>query len=503
MPMPGAGSSAGSADAMVDLQIVRSIQFWIRAYPRRWREVRGEELLDLVVDLVGPDARRLGWRAAVDLLRGGWATRWREHPPLHTWLLYRTFDRRIPVTYRSWAIDDISGLWYPPRRYVASIWWLPIFLLVAAPPVSSGGMSVMLIFSFFALAAVASMFLWPESYRNRAKLKHIAPRPGERPVEGTLGAWDAPRTRTTARSTLTWAVLFLGITAAASFVAALLAPKVLLVTNVVLQEPVPGSGVFWESGPGFSFELVDAPVGGRWIVAVAILLVALGAGVFGAAVTRRRLTRLLGERLDQRYRVLRPVSATGKANALFWAIAVAALARLEVSGRMELGLSVVLGVVSLLLLPGTLVALVVTRDTDAPDLAGSDVWWITARGRLPRVDQPVRGLRLLPGPSPMASWSSQGSCQTVVPLGALTPFRLGRCSVRNPMTVTEHLPVGNRQGQTVRSRRDDRTYRRVMHVAFWALVPATDAQPRYTRALYAAMRGCWLEPWLGVISFDI
>jgi hypothetical protein len=31
-----------------------------------------------------------------------------------------------------------------------------------------------------------------------------------------------------------------------------LAPKVLLVTNVTLIKPVPGSGVFWESGPEFS-----------------------------------------------------------------------------------------------------------------------------------------------------------------------------------------------------------------------------------------------------------
>jgi hypothetical protein len=387
---------------MVDPQIVRSVQFWMRAYPRRWREVRGQELLDLVVDLVGPDARRLGWPAAVDLLRGGWATRWREHPPVHTWLLYRTVDRRIPVTYRPWAIDDISGFWYPPRRYLASIWWLPLFLLVAAPPGSAGGMSVMVVFSFFALAAVASMFLWPESHRNRARLKHIAPRPGERPVEGTLGAWDAPHTRTTARSALRWAVFSLGITAAASLVAALLAPKVLLVTNVLLYKPVPGSGVFWESGPGFSFELHDAPVGARWIVA--ILLVAFGAGVFAAAVTRRRLTRLLSERLDQPCRVLRPVSATGRANVLFWSVAVAALVWLEVSGRMELGLSVVLGVVSLLLLPGALVALAVsgevTRNADAPDLAGIDVWRIASRGRLPTVDEPVRGLRLLPGPVP-------------------------------------------------------------------------------------------------------
>jgi len=94
MQMPGpmppeAGSPSGGGNGTVDAQIVRSTELWMRAYPCRWREARGEELLGLVVDLAGPDARGLGARAAFDLVRGGWATRWREHPPLHTWLLYR------------------------------------------------------------------------------------------------------------------------------------------------------------------------------------------------------------------------------------------------------------------------------------------------------------------------------------------------------------------------------------------------------------------------------
>ena len=48
-----------------------------------------------------------------------------------------------------------------------------------------------------------------------------------------------------------------------------------------------------------------------------------------------------------------------------------------------LGLSVTLGALALVLLPGALVALVVTRRIDAPDLAGIDVWRIATRGRLP------------------------------------------------------------------------------------------------------------------------
>ena len=97
MPAAGAESPAGDADTLAQAQIVESIEFWMRAYPRRWRQARGQELVDVVVDLAGSGAKRLDPRSAFDLVRGGWTTRWREHPLPHTWLLYRMFDRRIPV----------------------------------------------------------------------------------------------------------------------------------------------------------------------------------------------------------------------------------------------------------------------------------------------------------------------------------------------------------------------------------------------------------------------
>jgi hypothetical protein len=380
-------SSIGGADPEVDSRIVKSIQFWMRAYPRRWREARGEELVDLVVDLAGPDARRLDARAAFDLVQGGLATRWREQPPPHTLLLYRMIDRRIPAAYRSWALDDIDGFWYPMRRYLANLWWFPL-VLVATQPGPSGVWPVWF-FAVIALGSAASMSMWPEQMRCRSRLKHLAPRFGEQPVESTLVAWNVPRERVAARSVQTWAVLFLAVTGAASVVAAVLAPKVIQVI------PIPGGAEFGV-----------APVGGRWVVAVAILAMALGLGVLGGSVARRRLNRLLAERPDQPYRVLGALSATGKVNVLFWSMIIAALAWLEVSGRTVLGLSVVLGTVALLLLPGALVALVATRG-GAPDLAGRDVWWVATRGRVPTVDRPVPAItaaarsrhRRRPGPA--------------------------------------------------------------------------------------------------------
>ena len=64
-----------------------------------------------------------------------------------------------------------------------------------------------------------------------------------------------------------------------------------------------------EMGPGFGWDNAVAPMGGRRIVAVTILLVAFGA--LDAVVVRRRLGRLLGERLDQPYRGPAPSNCIG------------------------------------------------------------------------------------------------------------------------------------------------------------------------------------------------
>jgi hypothetical protein len=389
--MPGPGDTQIVANALIE----RRVQLWIRAYPRRWRERRGEELSGLVVDLAGPDARHLGVPAALDLVRGGWATRWREHPPLHTWLLYRLFDHRIPEAYRSWALDDIDGFWYPIRRSMFFLAFYPAFLYalnVKDPmgPVPPAWQEPAWHYLVGAVAmAVLFLMVFPQAGRDPARRKHVLPRVGEPRVEGALVGWDLPRQRVTARSMLSWVIPLLGITAAASATAVALAPKMLL-TYFAWIGPTQGSG------PGVSSESVVVPVDGRRVVAVVTLVLALGLGVLGAALARRRLNRLLGERQAQAYRGLRPICFTGKARVLLGIVIIVTLVWLEVSGRIALGASVLMGSVSLLLLPGAAVALLVTRRGDDADLAGADVWLIATRGRLPAVDRPVWGLRPLP-----------------------------------------------------------------------------------------------------------
>jgi hypothetical protein len=388
MPIPG------DPQIVAGSRIERRAELCIRAYPRRWRQERGEELLGLVVDLAGPDARHLGVPAAFDLVRGGWATRWREHPPVHTYLLYRLFDRRMPQAYRSWALDDIDGFWYPIRRTMFSLAIL-ITIAYVYPMVDPGPIPpawhtpAWHYLVMAAVMAVSFLIFVPEVGRDAARLRHVAPDYGEPRVEGALVGWDLPRQRVTARSVLCWVVPLLGIAGAASATAVALAPKVLL-TYLGWFGPTEGSSA------GVSTKSVVAPVGGRWVVAAAILFVALGLGLLGAMVARRRLERLVGERPAQPYRALRPISFPGRARVLLGIVIVVTLVWLEVSGRLVLGPSVLLGSVALLLLPASVVALRVTRRSDHADLAGADVWWIATRGRLPAVDRPAWGLRPLP-----------------------------------------------------------------------------------------------------------
>ncbi|WP_069386194.1 hypothetical protein [Cellulosimicrobium cellulans] len=93
----------------------RSARFWLHAYPQRWRDAHGDEALAVLLDLAPPvpdggrAPRGIGAREAWGLVRAGWGLRWREHPPLGRWLLYRTLDVRLPARYWWWVADDIHG----------------------------------------------------------------------------------------------------------------------------------------------------------------------------------------------------------------------------------------------------------------------------------------------------------------------------------------------------------------------------------------------------------
>jgi len=107
----------------------RSVTVWLHAYPRRWRLARAAEVAEVLADLSAPRARLVSLRAALGLVAGGWATRWREHPPFWRWLAYHVAQRRLPAKYDGWVRDERVGLLTGLRSQA-----LPLlgFLLLAA-----------------------------------------------------------------------------------------------------------------------------------------------------------------------------------------------------------------------------------------------------------------------------------------------------------------------------------------------------------------------------------
>lgn len=116
----------------------------MRAYPLRWRETFGDDLLGVLADVTEPEAERVPAAEAVEIVRAGGACRWREHPPLWNWLLYRVFNARLPAEYQWWAIDDLRGKFWLFRDEVYSLivmmpgFYLLFFVPEAFVPLSLG-----------------------------------------------------------------------------------------------------------------------------------------------------------------------------------------------------------------------------------------------------------------------------------------------------------------------------------------------------------------------------
>jgi hypothetical protein len=112
----------------------------LRAYPPRYRAARGAELLGTLLDAATPGRESPSIRESWDVIRGGLMTRWRAHPPLWPWLLYRGFGARLPYAYRWWARDDILGRWFRTRQSLGfSVFYFPalIGMLVAERAINS------------------------------------------------------------------------------------------------------------------------------------------------------------------------------------------------------------------------------------------------------------------------------------------------------------------------------------------------------------------------------
>ncbi|WP_407344846.1 hypothetical protein [Pengzhenrongella phosphoraccumulans] len=207
--------SAGPADmpappGRVDPRFARSARFWLRAYPRRWRAARAAEMTEVLADLAEPGATRLDLRGAADVIRSGWATRWREHPPPRAMLAYRLWDGRMPERYHPWLWDDVTGALYSVRR----LW--PVLFIVVVMWIDGSSYAVV-----GALVVWVIMVLTTRGYVRREALRRFFPPEPSIPLifAGPSGYRYVPPARLAARPIL-GATALVGLTSAGAMLLA-------------------------------------------------------------------------------------------------------------------------------------------------------------------------------------------------------------------------------------------------------------------------------------------
>ena len=367
----------------------RSARFWLRAYPPRWRAARADEVLAVLMDLAAPGARRVGIGAALDLLRGGWATRWREHPPFWTWFTYR-WDRRIPARYREWAADDIAGRLYPLRSLMRVVYLVPVVTMQVEQAYSHPESALLPWWAWLSLYAapflVVSLAVG-ERNRERARRLHLSAEAGDPLGPGVFVARPTPRLRVRAHRAAPRVVLALALAGLISTVGALLAP--------IMLGAVPVDG---EPYPQTSEILVVSPRGMALGVAL-VLVTALGLGLVRARRAAPRLAGALPDRPAQPDRVLTASNRRADVWTAIGLLAVAGDAWLEATGRLVLSLSAIVAVVAWVMLP-KMIVLARYRDPlpGLPPLSWSDLV-CAAGGATPPVDLPLAVVGPYEGPA--------------------------------------------------------------------------------------------------------
>ena len=180
----------------VDARFERSARRWLRAYPRRWRIARSDEVLGTLVDLAAPGATRLDLRSGVGLLVGGLTTRVRTGPPLHQRIGY-LFGARVAPRCRAWVADDLARP-VPAARLAVRLGFVPLNLPWAVPLLWRPGGWV----SFAALVGLVptALVLPARKLVRDYGLRHLVPGPGDPDEPEGWVEGRVPRERLTARS---------------------------------------------------------------------------------------------------------------------------------------------------------------------------------------------------------------------------------------------------------------------------------------------------------------
>lgn len=373
----------------VDPRFARSAARWLAAYPRRWRATRTAEVVDLLADLAPPGARRLDLRSGIGLVRAGWATRWRQHPPLLPWLGYVLLERRLDVRYREWVRDDVEGWLFTVRRalltgslvlaFVASLGW-------------GDGAAPTQFLAVWLPGAVGVTVLWGRVLRDRMIEKHLVIRPGDVVTSAARVHAVVARTRVDARTWTAAASTWLAATVTACAVVLALGDRMVVAATC-----------------GRACGTVDTVVvtpGFRQAVAL-VAGAALLLGALLVPLARRRLHRWVPT--PQPARWVTPLGVHGVVRAVTAGVGLTGVA--VALPELAAGTAAPVLVVAALALPATVAAHRVVAVGGTRATAGIEV----VRAALGRTDPADRAV---PGFLPATTWLPAG---TTAPLPGAPP----------------------------------------------------------------------------------
>lgn len=106
----------------------------LRAYPPRFRERHGEELVGTMLDAAAPGRDRPPVRDVWDVIRSGLLFRLRDRPPVHRWLAYRLLGAGLPERWRWWVRDDVLGRGHALRSHVGNVALMSLVLFALNLP---------------------------------------------------------------------------------------------------------------------------------------------------------------------------------------------------------------------------------------------------------------------------------------------------------------------------------------------------------------------------------
>ncbi|GAB3659428.1 hypothetical protein GCM10027589_20570 [Actinocorallia lasiicapitis] len=163
----------------------RRLRRLLRAYPPRYREVRGEELLATYLECSAPGQTRPTRAEIWDVLRGARRARLLDRPSFLHWLAYRLGEKRVPYECRYWVRDDVLGRFASQRAMIATnlpvqviLFFLPTVLNSVLDHRLHFQLGVPLPYLSYYLAFITVCILVPFPWANRIRRRRILQKHG-------------------------------------------------------------------------------------------------------------------------------------------------------------------------------------------------------------------------------------------------------------------------------------------------------------------------------------